>query len=371
MTQNLSEISLHISKEKEKLDIIVESIGEGVFVLDENREIALVNKMTEQLSKYSREELLGKRYHALLPFVKENEYTAKTAFIEAVYDTGEIQYLDDRSVLIQKGGSRLAVADSAAPILDENGKTVACVVVFRDVSKERELDSMKYNFVSIASHQLRTPLTGMKWFANILLREKAGPLNDKQKEFVTKIIYNNDRLINLVEDLLNITHIENESLATMETANVNVYELLNDTISNDLAAASSKRIAINLKDETNKKATINCNKEKISLALSNIIDNAIKYTNEKGIIDVGIKIESDNVIIYISDDGIGIPKEQHEEVFERFFRGDNAVSLQTYGTGLGLNLVKSIIEAHQGKIWFESEEGKGTTFYIALFNTEE
>ncbi|MGM0629179.1 MAG: ATP-binding protein [Patescibacteria group bacterium] len=228
----------------------------------------------------------------------------------------------------------------------------------------REIDELKSEFVSVAAHQMRTPLSGIKWSLDMLAREQAGSVNAKQKRMLLKSYESNERMILLVNNLLNTDRIES-GRTDLEMRKVNLKDIVNNLIYYIKPQARSKGVEVNISSDTDL-PHVEADPEKIRDAVQNILENAVKYTEEEGGIDIDVHCEKGRVLLSISDDGIGIPEESKKDVFTKFHRGENAVKMRTEGSGLGLFVSKEIVEKHDGTIWFESEEGKGTTFYISI-----
>ena len=220
--------------------------------------------------------------------------------------------------------------------------------------------------MTISAHQLRTPLSAIKWTIRMLLDGDVGKLTDEQTEFLKKAYQSNERMVNLVNDLLNVTRIE-EGRYLYNPEELDMIELIEKTIIPLKEIAERKNLKFEFLKPKEKEIKVRVDKEKISLAISNLVDNAINYTKE-GKISIQFEYDSKDkqVKFSVKDTGIGISEEQQKRLFSKFFRGINAIKAETEGTGLGLFIAKNIIEAHGGRIWFESEEGKGTTFYFTL-----
>ena len=228
-----------------------------------------------------------------------------------------------------------------------------------------ELDAVKSDFVSIAAHQLRTPLTGIKWSFIALQEKETGPLNPEQKKIVDSGLDAIDHTINLINDLLNVAHIEDGKFGFnfKETA---ILPVIQKSFERFEAVAGEKGVWFTTKLTEKPLPNISVDSEKISLALDNLLDNAIKYTSPGGKVTLEVAYEKNEIKITVSDTGIGIPKNQFDRVFSKFFRAENALLFQTSGSGLGLYMVKNIIDRHCGTITVKSEENRGTTFVIAL-----
>lgn len=242
------------------------------------------------------------------------------------------------------------------------------VALQKELNKTKELDHQKSEFLSIAAHQLRTPMAGIKWVLKMFLDEDLGKINNEQKHHLENGLQNSERMIHLINDLLDITKIEEQKFQYKIQKN-DIVHLLNSIINSIKPNAEKKKIKINLFLQ-NDIPLISFDKEKMRIALSNLIDNAIKYSPVKQAVNVYLKIEGKFLNLTIEDHGYGIPENQFNQVFTKFFRGSNILKietdLETIGTGLGLYLVKDIITKHDGQITFKSEEGNGTTFLLAL-----
>ena len=225
--QNTKEIKSkteQINREKNKVETIIQSIGDGVFVVDRKLRILLINPIASRLSGYSEKEALNKNYSKILRFVHESDpQIASSDFITQAIATGETQAMPGDTLLISKKGEKIPVADSAVPLKNDRDKIIGCVVVFRDATREREIDRMKSEFVSLASHQLKTPMTGIKWMSELILKEN---ISDKQKDYMNDIHESVNKLVNLIDDLLNLSRIETGSQFNIVKKNTDLSEII-------------------------------------------------------------------------------------------------------------------------------------------------
>lgn len=234
------------------------------------------------------------------------------------------------------------------------------------LNREKLMERMKTEFVSIAAHQLRTPLSANKWILRMFLDGDMGKFSETQSQFLKKTYDSNERMINLVNDLLNVTRIE-EGRFLQKTQKVDVVELLQEAVEPFRSLAENKGLKFQLTLPDQKHPDIYVDKEKIILAIQNLLENAVHYTQEGKVAVLADYLPREKeFLIKVQDTGIGIPKDQKFRVFSRFFRSTSALKTETEGTGLGLFIAKNIIEAHGGKIWFESEERKGSAFFFTL-----
>ncbi|MBU1912479.1 MAG: HAMP domain-containing histidine kinase [Candidatus Omnitrophica bacterium] len=228
----------------------------------------------------------------------------------------------------------------------------------------KNLNKMKSDFISAVSHELRTPLTSIKGYASILMAGKLGDVLPAQKERLEKIDKHSNSLVHLINNLLDIARIESGKIQ-MEIKDISIKEILDSIV--DIITPQVKEKNISLKVTSNIKFDkIKADQVQLERALLNLLSNAVKFTPEKGRVLIDIQEKDDDIQFSIEDTGIGIPSQDIPKVFQEFFRADNALDQKIKGSGLGLSLVKKIVEAHKGKIWFNTELGKGTRFTFTL-----
>lgn len=230
---------------------------------------------------------------------------------------------------------------------------------------EKEVELLKTEFVSLAAHQLRTPLSGMKWTLQGFLEGDFGILTNEQKEFLGRTYLSNEKMINLINDLLNVTRIE-EGRYLYHPVPVQLKDVIGSLVKSYQEEARRRGILLTFFCSEKELPQVLADEEKIRLATENLIDNALRYTLKGGKVTVSLKRDTENIEVSIQDTGIGVPDHERHRVFEKFFRAENARKIDTQGSGLGAYLAKNIVEAHEGKIWLESEEGRGTTFTFAI-----
>lgn len=229
----------------------------------------------------------------------------------------------------------------------------------------QELDTAKSEFVSVAAHQLRTPLTGIRWLYHALLEEDAGELNNRQKRLVKEGLRTTLRTIELVNDLLNVARIE-AGRAGFIFQRQSIIPIIKKVALQFEPAAAGKGVKLGVSLPEGSIPPLDLDAEKMSIVLENILDNAVKYTAPGGRVALALSAADNALRVEIADTGIGIPKEQQAQIFNKFFRADNALLFQTAGTGLGLYVVKSVIDRHNGTVAVKSAEGVGTTVTITL-----
>lgn len=240
---------------------------------------------------------------------------------------------------------------------------VGNILIIKKVEDLERLNKLKAEFVSIASHQLRTPLSAINWFLEIL-GEKSKNLNRQQKKIIKNIKESNQRMVDLVESLLDVSRIEAKKII-MNSQEVNISEIVRKVIKETSSQLKYKKQKLILKIST-KKMPVFADPEILFQVINNIVSNAIKYTPKNGVVEIFIYNRSARVFVKIQDNGYGIPKKDQDKVFNKFFRASNIFDYDADGTGLGLFISKSLAEKMGGEITFQSSEGKGTTFYISF-----
>ena len=267
--------------------------------------------------------------------------------------------------------ARLSLTTSELKELNKESDEIAKVLVRRDLEltetneRLRELDTIKSEFVSVAAHQLRTPLTGIKWTLNALVEEEFGKLGREQKKLVSEGLGATYRLIELINDLLDTARIE-EGRYGFSFSNQPLAPVVEHIFESHEKTAKEKGIHFLLQLPKRRLPLLYLDADKIGIVIDNLIDNAIKYTVPGGTVTVQVVKDKQYVTVNVQDTGIGIPKKQEQRVFTKFFRAANAQLAQTSGTGLGLYVAQNIVKQHKGTLSFTTKENKGTTFTFSL-----
>lgn len=237
-------------------------------------------------------------------------------------------------------------------------------IIIRSIENIARSNKMKSEFVTIASHQLKTPLSQMNWELELLLSKNKAGLNNKQLEIAKNIRKSQDAMARLVNDLLDVARIDQGKLALIKEE-VDLGEIIDSVVADNNILAKASNVKINVK-KPEKLSKIIGDKKRIAVVLDNLVSNAVKYISKRGSVEIGVDEEDGKINIYVQDDGVGIPRNQQNKVFQKFFRSNNAVRYQTEGTGLGLYISKNIVEQLGGKMWFKSVEGRGSDFWFYL-----
>jgi len=238
------------------------------------------------------------------------------------------------------------------------------VIITRSFERLAEANRMKSEFVSVVSHQLRSPLSNLKWVTDLLLSGRLSSVSEKQLEYFKILKENSDRMAELVSDLLIVSKIEQQKLP-LRKEKISIKDLVERTIKETAIFAKASNVRIEFNSEKTF-PQISADPNQLKLVIDNLLDNAIRYSQSKGKIQINLKNKNNNVYLEIKDNGVGIPKKDQKYIFQKFFRSENVMKYQTEGSGLGLYIAKSIIEKSGGKIGFKSQEGVGSTFWFTL-----
>lgn len=360
-------VSLKQEEQQVLAEALFSSIGDGAIATDEFGKITRINPTALRILGYNEREMIGAWFPKKIISVHESGEVISLIDrpITRAFLTGKT--IAEKAYYRKKNGQIIPVSITVSPIMLQ-GKPVGAIEVFRDITLEFEIDRMKSDFISLASHQLRTPLSAIKTYSHMLIDGYMGDITDAQKKSLHTIVSAANRMNELISTLLNITRIESGNV-TVTPKMVNVRELAEEVNKEHALAANDRDITLTLHAPTKTAPTIFTDSLLFKEILSNLVSNAIKYTPDGGKVTFTVRSRRYDILCMVSDTGMGIPKYSQEHIFTKFFRAHNVVKQETSGTGLGLYLVKGLVEALGGKIWFESTENKGTTFYVALPKT--
>lgn len=347
-----------LTSEQQKMASMINSLDHGLIVYDLEEKIAAFNPRAEEYLWLRAKDVIGKQV--------EEEFKKKSVYWKNLYNINRLVQSDYSSKeYTTEGPQKLILQITYVPVRDQHYRKIGAMQVLHDITKEKEIERLKTSFVSVASHQLRTPLSGIKWALDSLSQGDAGTLNSQQKELINKTYGANERLINLVNDLLDVSRIEEGRFGYDFT--LDDLEKLVKKIFNELKPMAEKhKINFVFKKPSAPLPEVSFDAKKLDIAIRNIIDNSIKYTLPGGSVEIQFYVEKDkkSLSLIVKDSGIGIPAEDQKHIFIKFFRARNVIKLQTEGSGLGLYIARKIIERHNSIVSFESEENKGSTFIL-------
>lgn len=351
-----------LAQEKELLSVTLSSMGDGVVAVDAQKRIMLLNEAAENLTGWKFEEVGGKAIREIFRIINDSSKKAAENPIDKALKSGKIETTGERDALISRNGSEWPISATAAPIRKNDATTIGVVMVLRDVSQEREIDRMKTDFVSSVSHELRTPLTAIKAYTATILRDQ-NMTEQTRCEFLNIIDDESNRLARLIGDLLEVSRLDSGVVGITREA-ADIAAVINQVLSALGPVAEKKNIEVKV-DTGDELGQLLGDESRIQSVVTNLVDNAIKFTPEKGQVCVSARQQAEELVIRISDTGMGIPEEALPKIFDRFYRVYRP-GKQIQGTGLGLAIVKKIVTMNGGRIEVESEVDKGTTFTVIL-----
>jgi PAS domain S-box-containing protein len=344
------------------MEAVINSMGEGLIAIDENGTITTINDYALQCLGYQRHELLGAWFPGAV--VAVDQFSQPIPPIKRVIlrclTTG--QAITDRVYYQRQDGGIMPAHITVSPVLID-GKPVGAIEVLRDLTEEHQLDIAKDEFVSLASHQLRTPATGVMTILSMLASGNFGPLTPLQLKYVQAAARTNDRQLEIIEDLLNVARVDAGKME-LEPEYTNLVTLVQEVAADSMPAVEKRNQLVRLTLPTQLMAYLDISR--LKMVVDNLISNASKYSPPGTTIEVSLHTSEAHVVLSVRDQGVGISTEDIAKLGTKFTRLDNDLSLNAGGSGLGLFLVKSIIELHHGELMVDSVPGKGSTFAVAL-----
>lgn len=379
-----SMLASSLRDEKAKSQIILNAIADGVILIDDQQVIRLFNPGAEGITGWKQIEAEGLDWRSIFRFVNkkgENLEDAETPLAKA-FQTKEV-VRDSNAIIISRSKKSIATNFSVSPLMGQAGKITGVVGIFRDVSEEKAEENQRAEFISTASHEMRTPVAAIEGYLSLALNDKVATIDSRARDYLDKAHSSTKHLGQLFQDLLTSAKAEDGRLVSRPVV-VEVGEFL-EKLAQDLKfAAENKKLfteflfgsmtsTVDASSPTATKAEnvvkplyyIHADPDRLREVITNLFDNACKYT-EQGKVTIGLTGNDTVVQMYVRDTGNGIPAEDIPHLFQKFYRVDNSATRTIGGTGLGLFICRKIIELYQGKLWVESELGKGSTFYINL-----
>ncbi len=378
-TASNSKLTSSLRDEKLKSSIIINAIDDGVVLIDDQRTIQLFNPGAANIVGWKAEDAVGLNWQAIFKFVNEKGEPVNSAEdpVETLFQTKK-SVRDNSANLLMKSGNIIAVSLVISPILDNDQRVTGAVSVFRDVSEERQAEQQRGEFISTASHEMRTPVAAIEGYLELSLNDKVSTVDSRARNYLEKAHTSTQHLGKLFQDLLTSAKVEDGRL----TSHPDVVEFgaFLEQLTEELRfAAEKKGLAVEFTFGTPQTidATHTAEKlirplyytyadpDRVREAITNLFDNAVKYT-DKGKITLGLVGNEQVVQFYVRDTGPGIPAEDIPHLFQKFYRVDSSATRTIGGTGLGLFICRKIVELYGGRIWVESVLGQGSTFYINL-----
>ncbi|MFH2018838.1 MAG: ATP-binding protein, partial [bacterium] len=354
-----------LKKERDRANAILSSMDEGVILTNQENNIVLINQAGGTALHTAPADTIGKKisHYIKLEDANEKKYNVEN-YIKNVIGHGDIARigLGDKLFCKPPNNSKFPISLLITPFHSDG--ISGSVLVFKNIIKDKQLDEAKSSFISVASHQLRTPLTSIRWYAEMLRAESMKNFTEKERKY-TENIYNGAlRLNEIINLLLSLSRIESGKVQS-KIEKLNCSECLAGILTQLSSQITKKAVHIEKEIDDDLPAVFG-DRLQIEQALSNLLSNAINYSHTGGTIKIITKKEAGGIKISIKDNGIGIPTEEKNKIFDRFFRASNAIKIVPNGSGLGLTLVKELVKSWGGQIEFTSEENRGSTFSFTI-----
>jgi PAS domain S-box-containing protein len=375
---NTAQLQGTIRDEKLKSSIILSAIEDGVVMIDNQMNIQSFNQGAAAITGWPADEALKLNCDAVIKLVdaKNIPYSNDNYPFHRIFSVGQTIH-DNNALLLTRSNKSIAISLRISPLLDDSGQVTAAVGVFRDISQERAEEQRRAEFISTASHEMRTPVAAIEGYLALALNEKVSTIDTRARNYLEKAHSSTQHLGQLFQDLLTSAKAEDGRLSSHPTI-IEMGSYL-EHLTEDLRFAAEKKglfseYILGASDVIDASAGSNVLKplyyvqadaDRVREVITNLFDNAVKYT-ETGKITIGLTSNDDVVQFYIKDTGPGIPAEDIPHLFQKFYRVDNSATRTIGGTGLGLFICKKIIELYSGHIWAESEVGKGSVFFVNL-----
>lgn len=351
-----------ISQEKRRLDAILEHSADGVLILDSAHRIVVFNHALAQLSRWSAAEALGRSHDEVIRWARLETSMDLADAVAGGWPLPLARPIYVEGDLRRRGGGTVSVGITYAPLFDREDRLVNIIADVRDVTRFREADEVKSIFISVISHELKTPVALIKGYADTLRRKDARWDPEIMQESLTVIVEEADRLNQLIDNLLDASRLQAGALP-LEMDQVALNVLAERVARLFRTQTETREIVVHFPPDF---PVVVGDVVRMEQVLNNLVSNAIKYSPDGGTIEISGRVLPNEVIVTVSDKGVGIPFEEQTRVFERFFRGVRERHQSTPGVGLGLYLTKAIVKAHAGRIWVESHPGEGAAFSFAI-----
>ncbi len=379
-----AEVASSLASEKQKSDIIVNSIDDAVIMVDDQNVVHVFNPGASKLTGWTATEAENLDYRSLIKFVDEKNQLKGDELNPFFMVLGSGRpYRDGNAILQKKDNSTVSVDIAVTPLLNKEKQVTGAVAILRDVQAQRQQEKQRADFISTASHEMRTPVAAIEGYLALALNDRVSKVDANARSYLEKAHASTQHLGKLFQDLLTSAKAEDGRL-TSHPVVVEFGDFVEKLVEDLKFTAEKKGLLLELLMGSQHRTSggsssavdvsqkvvkpllyVNVDPDRIREVITNLFDNAVKYT-ESGRISIGVTGDKDIVQFHISDTGPGIPKSDIVHLFQKFYRVDNSSTRTIGGTGLGLFISRKIVELYNGRIWVESEEGKGSTFYINL-----
>jgi signal transduction histidine kinase len=364
-----------IAEERRRLAAIVDHSADGVLITDANQRIVGFNRALGRITGWSPEAALGSLHDAVITWERIDQGQALGAAIAAGWPQRPAAGVADDPLhavpdtlyvegdLRRPDGSRISLGITYAGLLDADGRLLNIIANVRDITHFRRAEEAKSTFISVISHELKTPVALIKGYASTLRRDDADWDRQTLRDGLAVIEEETDRLTELIDNLLAASKLQAEGMRLSHVDQVNLAELAARCVERFRTQSEKHRLILEMPDDF---PPVRGDETRLRQVLDNLVSNAIKYSPDGGEVRIGGTVNEQSVTVYVADQGVGIPHDELEHIFERFYRVEDALRRHTQGTGLGLYLARAVVRAHGGTITVESQPGKGSTFRVTL-----
>ncbi|RLC89702.1 MAG: histidine kinase [Chloroflexi bacterium] len=358
--------------ERRRLDALLDVSADGIMVLGPDLKVTRTNRALSTLTGWPEEKAIGQPYDALIVWARLNSERTLRQVLDAGWPTriagmnmplwqGRPLYVEGE--LRRRNGSMVSVGITYAPLLARSGRLLNIIAIVRDITRFREAEALKDTFISIVSHELKTPVAIIKGYAETLSRPRAQRDPALMKEMLGAIVEESDRLASLVDDLLDASRLQAGGLPFQDVEEVDLSAVARHVVERYRLQAQNHDLVLDFPPDF---PAVEGDPRRLDQVLDNLVSNAIKYSPQGGEVRIAGQATPAEVTISVRDSGIGVPLEEQERIFERFYRVESPETRAVSGTGLGLYLTRAIVRAHGGRIWVESAPGRGAIFYVVL-----
>ncbi|MEA3392591.1 MAG: ATP-binding protein [Candidatus Marinimicrobia bacterium] len=344
-----------ISEEQSRLRSVINTIDDGLMITNNRREIIFTNPRFLKLIDVKREILVGEKIFDIIPRKLQLQ-------INTILDKKDHTCSIKEEIVIEPPAQLVVLANST-PILDDDGKLLGVVSILRDISEIKALELSKSEFINMVAHELKAPLGAIKGYIEMVVDKQLGENSDLYDNYLRRSLTRSEAMLALLQDLLNIFRMDAHTVRR-EIERMDAGELLNETL--EFFHSDIRKSKLKLEVNIDNDLFIEADREEIRRVYTNLISNAIKYNKENGLIRIKARTEDTYVVITVEDSGIGMTKEESERLFEEFFRAKNIYTRKISGTGLGMTILKKIVDEYDGKISVSSKYEKGSIFTVHL-----
>ncbi len=340
-------------------DILFEGLPIGCFIVDKDLEIIAFNESAERITGWNRDEVVGKPCSKVM---RSNLCQQFCPLLEGA--ALKKTYIAREAKIKNRFGEEIPICFSSSTVFDEAGKFEAGIEIFRDRGADQRLQTLRNHIISVFAHDIKTPISVNGAIIQRILAGKAGPVTEKQRDYLKFLLKESKQIELLINNLLELLNMESGRNPAKKVA-TDIASFIKETVEEMKPKARQHDIKLGFHVDKKIKMPVMLDPVQIKRVISNLVDNAIKYSNRGGFVEVTAELQHSWIVIKVTDCGIGIPEEDLPHIFEYFYRAKNSIS-KAGGTGLGLSSARAIVESSGGHIWVKSKVGEGTTFFIRL-----